>query len=261
MQTRGYRSIGGACCLTLSLFAAAFSAAKADELPGTELVSGPADWSGFYVGVQGGFAHGDTGWTFPVDSYFTLPTGRRSFDADPSGGFLGGHITWNHQIGAIVVGAELAINGGGIEDTQTGVFTPLFPGDGFVTSVTAFGTLTGRLGYAHDNFLLYGTGGLARGHLDYHTVSAPPGGGVIGDVKLHQNGWTLGGGLEYMLFPNVVVGAEYDYLHFGDETTQVATTGTPSNDPFVLYTHDVGMHAVSLRLSVKLDTPPVTPAP
>jgi len=213
------------------------------------------DWSGFYAGVQGGGARATTGWFFPIDSYFTLPNGKRAFDTDPSGGFMGGHVTWNHQIGTIVVGAELAINGGMIHDTRIGPFTATFANDQFDTSISAYGTLTGRLGYACGDFLVYTTGGYARAHANFIAVSGPPGGGVVGDVRQHLNGWTVGSGLEYMLVENVVIGVEYDFIRLGGETTQIATTGTPSTDPFVLSTQDIDIHAVSVRLSLKLDHP------
>jgi len=216
---------------------------------------GPADWSGVYVGAQGGMAWADTGWTFPVDSYFTLLNGKRSFSSNPSSGFMGGHVTWNHQIGAVVVGAELAINGGSLHQERVGTFTSLFPNDRFDTSIDAFGTLTGRFGYAFDDVLLYASGGYARGNARFRAVSGPPGAGVIGDVKQHLNGFVVGGGLEYLLVQNVVIGIEYDFIKLGGATTQIATTGTPSTDPFILSTHDVDMHAVSARLSLKLDQP------
>ena len=79
-----------------------------------------------------------------------------------------------------------------------------------------FGTVRGRLGYAADNVLLYGTGGLAYGHVE-----------ADGRVILNDNdrwdgstsetnwGWTLGVGLEYA-FDNFIIGAEYLYVDLGD---------------------------------------------
>ena len=240
-------SVLAVCCLS--------TAAVADGAPQSPTIpsSAPHNWSGLYVGPQVGYGWADTGWIFPVDSYFTLPDGLRYFDADARGSFAGGHITWNRQIGPYVVGAGLAINGAALREARLGPFTALFPDDRYVTSLEAFGTLTGRLGYAHKDFLLYTSGGFARGHANFKAVSGPPGGGVVGLVKQHLNGWTLGGGLEYMLAPDIVVGIQYDYIRLYGEVSQIATTGTPSTDPFVLNTDDVSMHAVSVRLSLKLD--------
>jgi outer membrane immunogenic protein len=235
--------------------------AHADSIPpdGTVQAHGPADWSGLYVGVQGGGAQANTGWFFPVDSYFTLPNGLRMFEADPHGGFMGGHITFNQQFDWLVVGVELALNAGSIEKTTIGPFTSLFPNDVFETRIDSFGTLVGRLGYARGDFLLYATGGYAQGRANFIATSAPPGGGVVGQVAQDLGGWTLGGGLEYLLFTNVVLGLQYDYIALEGTTKSVSTTGTPSNDPFVLHINDVEMHAVSLRLSLKLDQPETAP--
>ena len=80
-----------ATLVAISLFLPALTV-KADE-PQTS--ASPLSWSGIYAGVQAGGAWADTGWHFPIDSYFTLPAGKRSFDARPDGGIVGGHITWN----------------------------------------------------------------------------------------------------------------------------------------------------------------------
>ncbi len=244
----------GSGLLASCVLVVAVHADGAQEAPGP-IALAPADWSGVYVGAQGGGGLAQTGWSFPVDSYFTLPNGRRSFGTDPSGGIYGGHVTWNRQIASFVFGAELAINGSSIEQTRGGQFSPLFPNDQFFTSITGYGTLTGRLGYAHGPFLLYATGGYARAHATYRAVSGPPGGGVIGEVKQHLNGFTFGGGLEFMLARNVVIGAAYDFLRFDGQTTSIATTGTPSNDPYVFSSHQVDINAVSVRVSLKLDQP------
>ena len=70
----------------------------------------------------------------------------------------------------------------------------------------------GRLGFAADNVLFFGTGGLAYGHVD------ADGKVVLNDVDLWDGGqsqtnwgWTIGGGLEYE-FDNFIIGAEYLYV-------------------------------------------------
>ncbi len=242
----------------LQLGALAFaSSAVADGAPleTSRLSYVPANWSGVFVGVQGGGMWADTGWTFPIDSYFTLPDGNRSISQDATGGSVGGHIALNHQIGAFVIGAELAINGAFFDAKRTGGFTPLFPNDTFETSIEDYGTLTARLGYAHRDLLFYVDGGYAAGHVALTAVSGPPGGGVIGEVKQRLNGWTAGAGVDWMLAHNVSVGVAYDYIQLAGETTATQTTGTPSNDPFIVSTHNIDLHAVTARLSIKLDGP------
>jgi hypothetical protein len=68
------------------------------------------------------------------------------------------------------------------------------------------------LGFAADNVLFFGTGGLAYGHV------YADGKVVLNDVDLWDSGqsqtnwgWTIGGGLEYE-FDNFIIGAEYLYV-------------------------------------------------
>lgn len=223
-------------------------------------VAPPAvDWSGIYIGAQGGANWTDAGWFFPIDSYYTLPTGKRSYDTDPSGGFFGGHVTINRQSGSLVYGAELALNGSFAKDTRIGPFSSLFPEDEFTTRIKQYGTLTGRLGYARDAWLIYGSAGYAGGRVGLRAISGPPGGGVIAEIDQYLNGWTAGAGVEYMLLPGLSVGLQYDFIRLYGETSSTQTFGVPSNDPFVIQSNDIDLHAISARFSFKLDRP--DPAP
>jgi outer membrane immunogenic protein len=231
------------------------SNADGEPVETSRLSYAPAKWSGLFVGIQGGGAWADTGWTFPVDSYFTLPDGNRSMSTDPSGGVVGGHVTLNHQIGAYVIGAELALNGTFMDGVRTGPFSSLFPNDRFETEIQNYGRLTARLGYAIGDLLLYVDGGYAAGHVKLTAVSGPPGAGVIGTIDQRLDGWTAGGGVEWMVAQNVALGIQYDFVRLSGETSSTQTTGTPSNDPFIISSHDIEFHAVTGRLSIKLDTP------
>lgn len=234
--------------------AAALADGTASARP-DRLTFAPANWSGLFVGMQGGGARSDTGWTFPVDSYFTLEDGNRSMASQPSGGIVGGHITLNHQIGAFVIGAELALNGSFMDAQRIGPFTTLFANDRFETEIENYGLLTARLGYAIGDLLLYVDGGYAAGHVALTAVSGPPGAGVIGEINQRLNGWTAGGGAEWMLAQNVALGIQYDFVRLSGETSSTQTTGTPSTDPFIISSHDIDLHAVTARLSIKLDRP------
>ena len=65
------------------------TAAMAEEVAWASATP-PTDWSGLFVGAQGGGGLAFTGWTFPVDSFFTLFDGNKSFNAVGSGGVVGG---------------------------------------------------------------------------------------------------------------------------------------------------------------------------
>src|SRR5215475_1020287 len=64
------------------------------------------NWSGFYVGANGGGGWTDPSWTFPVNSFY-LTNAPKSFSTDLSGGLAGGQIGFNKQFGSYVLGVEV----------------------------------------------------------------------------------------------------------------------------------------------------------
>ena len=77
-----------------------------------------------------------------------------------------------------------------------------------MTNVNWFGTLRGRLGYAFNNVLVYGTGGLAYGGVNFRIENSRL-------TRLAaQHGWTAGGGVEYMFTPNWSGKIEYEHVTF-----------------------------------------------
>jgi len=149
------------------------------------------NWTGFYIGVNGGGGFGTSSW----DS-----AGSR----DISGGLVGGTIGYNYQFGShVVAGVEgdidwADINGSGTTACPTGC----------KTSDNWLSTVRGRLGYAADRFMPFITGGAAFG--DIH-ASAP---GLAGGSD-DRAGWTLGGGLEAALVGNWTAKVEYLYVDLG----------------------------------------------
>ncbi|NPU15533.1 MULTISPECIES: outer membrane protein [Bradyrhizobium] len=161
------------------------------------------NWTGFYLGAHLGGA-------FSSDNNFSgLATGNNS-----NGRFLGGV-----QVGADwqfaptwVIGAE------GQYSWLSGNVGAAFPG-GFVytNSQRGLGSITGRFGYTWGPGLLYVKGGYAYSDNNEKVTLAgvPVGFATNGD---HRNGWTVGGGLEYMFAPNWSAKAEYQYYNFGSAT-------------------------------------------
>src|SRR5262249_8194648 len=68
--------------------------------------------------------------------------------------------------------------------------------DQFTQTVSAIGSVVGRLGIAHNNSLFYAKGGwaIARSRFSVVDVGAPITGS--GSVSNWHNGWTVGGGVE-----------------------------------------------------------------
>jgi outer membrane immunogenic protein len=149
------------------------------------------NWTGFYVGAMGG-----GGWS-------------RTAGVDFNGAFAGGTVGANWQISNFVLGIEG--EGAWSNIGQTAV-------NGLIGAssdrVEAFGSITGRLGVAFDNFLIYGKGGFAAAS---NKISITAFGLAASGTKTHT-GYTAGGGVEYGFTPNWSAKAEYLFTHYQSES-------------------------------------------
>jgi len=168
----------------------------------------PYTWSGFYVGVNGGGAWGQSNWDIPGG--FNL-----------SGGLVGGSIGYNYQIGQAVVGVEGDIDWASINGKTTAAPCPVSCN----TSDTWLSTARGRLGYAADRFMPFVTGGAAFGDI---RATGP---GLTGGSTTNV-GWTVGGGLEFALLGNWTAKAEYLYVDLGKFNCGVGCGFTTNNVSF-----------------------------
>ena len=175
-------------------------------------------WTGFYVGVNGGFA-----WS-RNDEVMSVPTVFRGLA--PEGGFGGGQIGYNWQSGAFLLGIEADIQGADIRDGAVITGVP------FKSDLDWFGTVRGRLGYVAGRTLFYGTGGFAYGGIDNEFLFAP---GVHFKSSGTATGYVIGAGIEHKFGPTWSVKAEYQYLNFGTnepffQTIPARSLGVRSED-------------------------------
>ncbi|MET4482084.1 opacity protein-like surface antigen [Bradyrhizobium sp. F1.13.3] len=93
--------------------------------------------------------------------------------------------------------------------------TALVTGDRNRTSIDAFGLITGQVGYAWNNVLLYVKGGAAvvGDKYDVYAAAGTPLAGTRLASAASETRWggTVGVGLEYGLGPNWSLGFEYDH--------------------------------------------------
>ena len=150
------------------------------------------NWSGFYIGINGGGGWGTSTWT----------TGG-SFNT--SGGLIGGTVGYNYQMNQVVLGVEGDIDWADISGTRTAAGVCAF---GCTTKDSWLGTVRGRVGYAADRFMPYLTGGLALGDIK---ASLP---GFTGGSTTNA-GWTIGGGIEFAIVGHWTAKAEYLYVDLG----------------------------------------------
>jgi outer membrane immunogenic protein len=185
--------------------AAPASAADLAARPYTKappMVAAVYDWTGFYVGVNGGWDS--------VAPFLIGPEGSH----DATGGTVGGQVGYRWQAGTFVFGLEAQGNWADFSGSNVSV---LFPGFRNHTNVDAFGLFTGQVGYAVNNVLLYVKGGAAVTSNSYRINTV--GGALFGTAEDDTRwGGTIGAGLEYAFAPNWSVGVEYNHLFMQDKT-------------------------------------------
>jgi outer membrane immunogenic protein len=165
----------------------------------------PFSWTGFYVGINGGYGFGKSNWTNTLGS-----TG----DFNIKGGLVGGTLGYNLQTGVWVWGIEGDLDASWIKgsaDTACGT-------GNCETKNSWLGTARGRVGYAWDRWLPYLTGGAAFGNIKMTPGTGPS------ETKT-QIGWTLGAGVEYAFMGPWSAKLEYLYADLGKATCDAVTCG------------------------------------
>jgi outer membrane immunogenic protein len=192
--------------IAAALIGAALLPASAADLPrGPMVARAPVmapmfNWTGFYLGVYGGYAWGSGDWD------------------GSNGGMAGGTIGYNWQApGSMWVfgiegdggwtnfGDSITVTGGGLTATA-------------FTEAEATATLRARLGAAWDRTLFYVTGGGAwvRNEIGFNVAGL----GVAAGASDTQNhfGYVVGAGIEHVFLPNWSAKVEYLYFGMGSET-------------------------------------------
>jgi outer membrane immunogenic protein len=183
--------------LLAALMAGAASSAMAADLPTRKAPPAPQvyaappvfSWTGFYVGVNGGWGGGAGGGDF----------------GSPTGGLVGGTVGYNYQVGQFVGGlegdwdwADLNKNGANILGTYT-------------NKIDSLVTTRARAGVAIDRALLFVTAGYAGADV---STNVP---GVVSSTDW-RNGGVVGAGLEYAFTNNISAKAEYLYAPFSAQS-------------------------------------------
>ena len=212
-------AFAAAASLTISL------AAQAADLPMAPVqvqpVAAPVvvqrvyNWTGFYVGVNGGYGWGS-------QNPFNIITNRfDNFTTNLSGGAFGGTIGAQIQASHVVMGLEADLDWANIKGSTIANPTVAGVPQGLVNATTNIdweSTVRARVGYANDNWLIYGTGGLALLGAKTSLTTVPGGAPNCGSIILNcsatnrQAGLVLGGGLEYGFTDSLSAKLEYLYI-------------------------------------------------
>ena len=185
-------------------------------------VVAPSSWTGFYVGLNGGYLWGTSKWS----------GGAGNFEVSPDGFIGGGTIGYNLQTGAWVFGLEGDIDYVDANGTANSAICA-----SCTFKNTWLGTLRGRVGYSFGQWLPYLTGGGAWGNAEVQSA-----GGTVSDTK---GGWTAGGGVEYG-FGQWSAKLEYLYVDLGSATCGAATCVLPA-DATVDFTANIIRGGINYR--------------
>jgi len=185
----------------IGLLALGVASATAADIPRRQAMPAKApaylppplyNWTGLYVGINGGGGWGR--------SDFSAPLASGSFNT--SGALVGGTLGFNYQMGQVVFGLEGDIDWSNLRGSGTCA--------GLSCSVRNnwLGTARGRLGYAIDRFMPYVTGGAAFGDIKTSVAG-------LGDSRTTKAGWTVGGGIEAAIAGPWTAKVEYLYVDLG----------------------------------------------
>jgi outer membrane immunogenic protein len=184
-------------------------AAPPPQAPAAYIPAAPVfTWTGFYVGLNTGYAFGQSNWTSPMGS-----TGYFDVDGALAGVTLGG----NYQIGQIVVGAEGDIDWQNVRGALVGGNCTL-PGGVAASCASAsnwVGTFRARLGFAFDRVLLYATGGGAVANIKASLNALPW-------ASSTELGFSSGIGVEVAMTDNWTAKAEYMAVGFQQSSCGLA---------------------------------------
>jgi outer membrane immunogenic protein len=181
------------------------------------------DWSGFYIGANGGWGSSRQCWN--AGTVGALAIGDEGCH-DATGAVAGGQVGYRWQSSAWVFGLEAQGDWADLRGSQVNrAFGLVSAGD--VTNrsrVDGFGLFTGQVGYAWNNVLLYVKGGAAVTRDVYESITTVN--SIVG-ARATETRWgeTVGAGLEFGFAPNWSLGFEYDHLFMGGKTVGLYSTG------------------------------------
>src|SRR5258706_9482913 len=190
----------GASALVAIGIAAPASAADLAARPyraAPPMVAAIYDWSGFYIGANGGWGSSRKCWDLTNDGFGPIPAFAEGCH-DATGGVVGGQIGYRWQAGTWVFGLEGQGNWADLRGSNVSLFDPTVVNR---SRIDSFGLLTGQVGWAWNNVLLYVKGGAAvtGDRFDVGTSL----GNVLVPTGQHQTSWggTAGGGREFGFDP------------------------------------------------------------
>jgi outer membrane immunogenic protein len=220
----------GLAALSMAAPASAADLAARPYTKAPPMIAAAYDWSGFYIGLNGGGAWSHKCWdikpfvvNLPQLAAFTNPGGPEGCH-DATGGTVGGQIGYRWQASSWVFGLEAQGNWADLTGSNTSLFFGAPSANR--TKIDAIGLFTGQIGYSWNTFLLYVKGGAAvvsDKYTGYNTIT----GLTFDSASETRWGGVVGIGGEYSFTPNWSFGIEYDHLFMGTRDINFYSTTPP----------------------------------
>jgi outer membrane immunogenic protein len=183
------------------------------------------DWSGFYIGANGGGGWSHKCWD--VTNFRVPVTPFREGCHDATGGVVGGQIGYRWQSAGWVFGLEAQGDWADLKGSNVSLFIPAWTNN---SKIEALGLFTGQVGYAWNNVLWYVKGGAAVTDDKYNgTVTTT--GALFDSASETRWGGVVGTGLEFGFAPNWSVAVEYDHLFMGNRAITATSAGVLAGIP------------------------------
>jgi outer membrane immunogenic protein len=215
---------------TLGLLAFAAAPASAADLAARPYTKAPPpmvaavyDWTGFYLGINGGWGSSHKCWDLTNNG--APITAFREGCHDATGGIVGGQIGYRWQASNWVFGVEAQGDWADLKGSNTSLF---FTGPSVTnqSKINALGLFTGHVGYAWNNVLWYVEGGAAVAHDKYNGIVIPS--GLIFDQATETRwGGVVGTGIDFGFAPNWSAGVKYDHLFMGNRSLNFTSVIPP----------------------------------
>ncbi|WP_439360037.1 outer membrane protein [Bradyrhizobium sp. DASA03007] len=202
------------------------------------------DWSGFYIGINGGGGSAHKCWDLINVGGVPIAPPVSLGCHDATGGTVGGQIGYRWQTAGWVFGVEAQGNWADFKGSNANLAAPDIQNE---TKIDAFGLFTGQVGYAWNNVLLYVKGGAAVVSDKYRAFDIPTGLTIVSGSETRWGG-AVGAGLEFSFAPNWSVGVEYDHLFMGDRDVNfVDAAGAVAATARIGQDVDIGLVRVNYR--------------
>jgi outer membrane immunogenic protein len=232
--------------LAIAVLALSAGSALSADLPARTYTKAPPmvtpvyDWSGFYLGINGGGGSSHTCWDDVVPAG-SIPEGCHN----STGGTAGGQIGYRWQTRDWVFGIEGQGNWADFSGSNVApVGANPFGGAVDRTRIDAFGLITGQVGVAWNNVLAYVKGGAAVVS-DKYDIFGPP--ALVASGSEARWGETVGAGLEVGFAPNWSVGIEYNHIFLDDRNITLTLAGAPVSTDRIHQDVDMGLVRLNYR--------------